>query len=117
MPQRDKVFTAEEIAKKQDVCETCVKQWIKQKKLEATFFRGQWHIRASNYRKFKEEKEKHLEGKTKLTIQQVVRFLEIPENILLKAVDNKEFESFNTNYGLKLHVPSLLDWYQRKYAI
>ena len=31
MPQRDKVFTAEEIAKKQDVCETCVKQWIKQK--------------------------------------------------------------------------------------
>ena len=107
---KDKILTIEDVAKLKGVGVESIRNAIRKGKLKATFFHGAWHIRESNYLKYKNYYQQGLQSKRLVTLAHASVLLKISQSIILRAIQKGKIETCGDKQGLKIPLDSLLEW-------
>lgn len=107
---KDKILTIEDIAKLKGVTTEYIRDAIREKKLKATFFHGEWHIRESNYLEYEKNCQNRQHPQKLVTLGKASDILQMSQTIIVRAIRKGYIETYQDDQGLKILIDSLLEW-------
>ncbi|MCB1115637.1 MAG: hypothetical protein KDK71_04120 [Chlamydiia bacterium] len=113
---KDKILTVAYVAKSIGVSTDYVLAAIKAGKLKSTYFRGEWHIRESNFLEYEKEHKKNRYGQKSVTLAQASGILKISQAIILQAVHQGKIAICNEKKERKVYLDSLMEWERKHFA-
>ena len=113
---KDRILTVAYVAKYIGVSTDYILAAVKAGKLKATYFRGEWHIRESNFLEYEKKRKKTWYGKKSVTLAQASGILKISQAIILRAVQKGKIVICNEKKERKVYLDSLMEWERKHFA-
>ena len=105
----DKVLKVEDAAKLKGVCREAILVAIRKKRLKATFFHGEWHIRESHFNEYQDSNE--MQSGDFVTLDQAVNLFKISRVLILRAIEKKALAASKTRQGkISIRLEDLQKW-------